>query len=110
MIVDWRAAMASITIRNIDDDVKKALRLQAASNGRSMENEARTILATAVRATPAAFGQQSETMAEVLKEIRKIVDDVGGFDIVVGKEPPTDFSEYVEKTAKKPPGMPGKAA
>ena len=40
--------MASITIRNLDDDVKSRLRKRAAGNGRSMEEEARLILAHAV--------------------------------------------------------------
>src|SRR6266850_2265039 len=33
--------MASLTIRQLDDDVKRRLRLRAARNGRSMEEEAR---------------------------------------------------------------------
>ncbi len=41
--------MASITIRNLDDRVKAGLRLRAARNNRSMEEEARTILAEAVK-------------------------------------------------------------
>ena len=40
--------MASITIRNLDDDVKTQLRIRAASYGRSMEEEARIILREAV--------------------------------------------------------------
>ena len=40
--------MASITIRNLDDDVKTRLRIQASANGRSMEEEARLILRAAV--------------------------------------------------------------
>ena len=40
--------MASITIRHLDDDVKTRLRVRAAANGRSMEEEARLILAEAV--------------------------------------------------------------
>ena len=40
--------MASITIRNLDDGVKAKLRVRAATNGRSMEEEARTILREAV--------------------------------------------------------------
>jgi phosphopantothenoylcysteine decarboxylase/phosphopantothenate--cysteine ligase len=36
--------MASLTIRQLDDETKASLRLQAARNGRSMEDEARTIL------------------------------------------------------------------
>ena len=40
--------MASITIRNLDDEVKTRLRMRAAGNGRSMEEEARLILGEAV--------------------------------------------------------------
>lgn len=36
--------MASITIRNLDDAIKEKLRLRAALNGRSMEEEARLVL------------------------------------------------------------------
>ena len=36
--------MASITIRNLDDDIKHRLRVRAAMHGRSMEEEAREIL------------------------------------------------------------------
>src|SRR4051812_346870 len=36
--------MASITIRQLDDDLKRRLRLRAARSGRSMEDEVRTIL------------------------------------------------------------------
>lgn len=40
--------MASITIRNLDDDVKTCLRMRAAERHRSMEEEARLILRAAV--------------------------------------------------------------
>ncbi|MFN4102179.1 MAG: FitA-like ribbon-helix-helix domain-containing protein, partial [Pararhodobacter sp.] len=40
--------MASITIRKLDDRVKEALRLRAARNGRSMEEEARELLEAAL--------------------------------------------------------------
>ncbi|MXX76051.1 MAG: plasmid stabilization protein [Holophagales bacterium] len=40
--------MASITVRNLDDEVKKGLRMRAAANGHSMEEEARIILREAV--------------------------------------------------------------
>ena len=36
--------MASITIRNIDESLKSTLRMSAAANERSMEEEARQIL------------------------------------------------------------------
>ena len=46
------AAVASITIRKLDDEVKARLRVQAAGNGRSMEEEARVILCEAVGPKP----------------------------------------------------------
>ena len=42
--------MASITIRNLDDNVKTRLRVRAADNGRSMEEEGRRILRDVVGA------------------------------------------------------------
>jgi plasmid stability protein len=62
-------SMASITIRNLEDDLKQRLRVRAAEHGRSMEEEAREILrrvmgegapprnlAAAIRSRVAAFG------------------------------------------------------
>ncbi len=40
--------MASITIRRLDESVKRKLRMRAASHGRSMEEEAREILKSAL--------------------------------------------------------------
>src|SRR5437667_7537830 len=48
--------MASITIRQLGDDLKRRLRLRAARNGRSMEDEARTIL----RGAAAAEGDRAD--------------------------------------------------
>ena len=36
--------MASVTIRNIDDEIKRGARLVAAANGRSLEAELRDLL------------------------------------------------------------------
>lgn len=47
--------MASITIRNLDDDLKAQLRVVAASHGRSMEEEARVIIRQAL-SRPATAG------------------------------------------------------
>lgn len=51
--------MASITIRNLDDDVKTRLRVRAAAHHRSMEEEARLILREAAGkpAVPANLGE-----------------------------------------------------
>lgn len=40
--------MASITIRNLDDSLKENLRIRAARHGRSMEDETREILKSAL--------------------------------------------------------------
>ena len=55
--------MASLTIRNFDDNLKSALRLQAARHGHSMEQEAREILRRAVQA--------AATNATFVKRIQK---------------------------------------
>jgi phosphopantothenoylcysteine decarboxylase/phosphopantothenate--cysteine ligase len=47
--------MGSLTIRNLRDDLKQQLRVRAARNGRSMEEEIRHILADAGDAPAAAF-------------------------------------------------------
>lgn len=51
--------MASITIRNLDDDLKRRLRVRAAEKGHSMEEEAREILrvALAPAGAPRNLGQ-----------------------------------------------------
>ncbi len=46
--------MASLTVRQLDDKLKRQLRLRAAHHGRSMEDEIRTILRDAADAEPAA--------------------------------------------------------
>ena len=45
--------MASITIRNLDDETKERLRVRAAHRRRSMEEEARSILREALDAETA---------------------------------------------------------
>jgi plasmid stability protein len=42
--------MATLTIRNLDEGTKAQLRIQAARHGRSIEEEARTILREAIEA------------------------------------------------------------
>lgn len=55
--------MASLTIRNLEEDTKARLRVRAAQNGRSMEEEARAILrATVAGATAADFWARSRML------------------------------------------------
>lgn len=44
--------MASLTIRNLEDDLKQRLRVRAAAHGRSMEEEVREILRWVVAEPP----------------------------------------------------------
>jgi plasmid stability protein len=66
--------MATMTIRNIDDQLTARLRVQAAMHGRSMEDEARNILRTALLAEPAS-GQS------LVDAIRARIEPLGGVDL-----------------------------
>jgi plasmid stability protein len=74
--------MATITIRRVDEKVKAKLRVRAASHGRSMEEEARTILRQAVELEPSPA--ISENLAEV---IRRRFAPFGGVELEI---PPRD--------------------
>ena len=66
--------MSSITIRNLDDTVKHNLRVRAALHGRSMEEEARTILRNAV-------AQDAPSGAALLQRIRNRFAALGDVDL-----------------------------
>ncbi len=55
--------MANITIRNLDDRTKDRLRLRAAHHKRSMEEEARIILRTALEEEPKPARNLGEAIA-----------------------------------------------
>ncbi|PXW66252.1 hypothetical protein C7964_11153 [Loktanella sp. PT4BL] len=65
--------MASITIRNLDDDVKRRLRIRAAEHGRSMEEEAREILRHVVG--------EAKPYHDLAAAIRARVAPLGGVDL-----------------------------
>ena len=52
--------MATLTIRNLDEELKSALQVQAARHGRTMEEEARCILRQALvgSSSPLGLGQR----------------------------------------------------
>jgi len=70
--------MASITIRNLDDNVKKKLRKQAAENGRSLEAEARNILTQNAHGSVAA---SPKTGLDMFRGIREVVEKYGGVEL-----------------------------
>ncbi|MCY1295197.1 hypothetical protein D9M68_336540 [compost metagenome] len=65
--------MASITIRNLDDELKARLRVVAASHGRSMEEEVRVILAEALAKQDKPSGMGTR--------IHNLFAAVGGVDL-----------------------------
>ena len=84
--------MSSLSIRNLDRSTKRRLRVRAAENGVSMEEEARRILGTALadNTTPAQNPPESFGGA-----IRQIFEPLGGVELELPpreriREPP-DF-------------------
>ena len=59
----WGNIMGILTVRNLPDDVHRALRVRAAQHGRSTEDEVREILAAAVR--PEARLRLGDALAEL---------------------------------------------
>lgn len=79
--------MASITVRNLEDDLKRRLRIRAAENNRSMEQEAREIL-------KAALYQRPLTGDDLVKSLSWSFEPLGGVELELPprepiREPPT---------------------
>jgi antitoxin FitA len=66
--------VASITIRNLDDELKARLRVRAAQQGRSMEEEARVLLRQALEGSRAAPRPHLADLAQTLFGARHGVD------------------------------------
>ncbi len=79
--------MASITIRNLDDNVKKRLRKQAAENGRSLEAEARDILSRSADAPSSS--RPIKTGLDLFRGIREVVEKYGGVELEIPPRTPT---------------------
>ncbi len=65
--------MASITIRNLDEEIKQRLRVRAAEHGRSMEEEARDILRRVMSESPPP--------RNLAASIRSRIDSADRFDL-----------------------------
>jgi antitoxin FitA len=82
-----RVDMASIVIRNLEEALKGKLRVRAARHGRSMEEEARQILRT-------ALAEKTPAPTNLFEQIRRHVDPLGGVELKIPRrrsmrEPPT---------------------
>jgi phosphopantothenoylcysteine decarboxylase/phosphopantothenate--cysteine ligase len=70
--------MASLTVRKLDDDLKARLRLRAARNGRSVEDEVRTILREAAEEVSAAPVPDTPSAPAVSPGAPRITLIIGG--------------------------------
>jgi len=69
--------MASVTVRNLPDETHRALRVRAATHGRSTEAEIRAILESAVR--PEGRIKLGTLLSEIGRE-------VGGIDLEIERD------------------------
>ena len=69
--------MASLTVRNLPDETHRALRVRAATHGRSTESEIRAILEGAVR---------PEGRIKLGTLLAKIRSEVGGVDLGIERD------------------------
>jgi plasmid stability protein len=74
--------MASITIRQLPETTKRKLRIRAAQNGRSMEQEAREILRIELNKS-AETNRPPQTGKDLVKAIRDIFEPLGGVDLQI---------------------------
>lgn len=77
--------MAMLTVRNLPDDVHRALRMQAALHGRSTEAEVRDILAAAVK--PATRIRLGDALAALSRDIGLTNEDFEVLDRVRDQTP-----------------------
>ncbi|MDD4932162.1 MAG: Arc family DNA-binding protein [Methylacidiphilaceae bacterium] len=77
--------MATVTVRNLPDEVHRALRVRAATHGRSTEAEIRDILESSVR--PPERLRLGTALAELGRRIGLTDDDIATFEQVRDKTP-----------------------
>ncbi len=73
--------MASITIRRLDDALKARLRIRAARQGRSMEEEARRIL-------KAGLIEETMRRPNLAESIRRRMAPIGGIELALPPREP----------------------
>jgi plasmid stability protein len=77
--------MASITVRNVPDEVHRALRVLAAQHGRSAEAEIRDILERAVK--PAKRVRLGDALAALGRKVGLTDEDIAAIDQTRDKSP-----------------------
>jgi len=82
--------MAILTVRNVPDDVHRALRVRAAQHGRSTEAEVREILASVVK--PEKRVLVGDALAAIGRKIGLTNEDLAVFENVRDKTPAKPLS------------------
>lgn len=77
--------MAILTVRNVPDDVHRALRVRAAEHGRSTEAEVREILAAAVK--PEKRVRVGDALSAIGRKIGLTNADVDALERSLNKTP-----------------------
>ena len=72
--------MAILTVRNVPDEVHRALRVRAAQHGRSTESEVREILASVVK--PASRLRLGDALASLSREAGLTNEDFAVYEAV----------------------------
>jgi plasmid stability protein len=82
------SATAALTIRKLEETVKSKLRVQAAEHGRSMEEEAREILKS-------ALSKSAAEPKDLAASVRRRFAAIGGVDLPIAEReairPAPDF-------------------
>ncbi|HZC24871.1 MAG TPA: plasmid stabilization protein [Candidatus Binatia bacterium] len=84
--------MASITIRNLEEATKRKLKVRAATNGRSMEQEAREILKSALRQPP----HKPKTGADLAEAIHRRFAPLGGLELELPPREPIRDPDWIK--------------
>lgn len=85
--------MAMLTVRNLSDEVHRALRVRAAQRGHSMESEVREILESVV--SPKGRVKLGTLLADVGRQAKLSTEEFAVFEQVRDKAParPVSFEE-----------------
>lgn len=82
--------MAVLTIRNVPDEVHRALRARAAEHGRSAEAEVREILSAAL--IPSQRLLLGDALAALGRDLALTDDDIDALDAVRDRTPATPLT------------------
>ena len=77
--------MTTLTVRNVEDETKRQLKIKAAQHGVSLEEEVRSILRREAR-----HPEKPPQSANLYDAIRGLVDPHGGFELTI---PQRSFAE-----------------